>query len=288
MSRARQGGSGFTLIEVLAVVFLTSVVMAFVLDFYVELSRSTARAAVLTRDLRRATGILDRVARDLEGAVLLKKLPEQDPLAHPWVFVAESRGSELGADHVKFDTFSHVTRGSKLHEADLAVVSYVTRDDLDTGLELLRWTSPHLPESLDREFPLPDDEGVLLLADGLVDFGMRFLREDGEWADSWDSSTVAQSGQLPLAVEIELALANEEGLFGEEEAAYFSRTVLLPVRPIEPEQLAPAPAEGEEQGENEDASGLDPAELEALCSLEPALAATLSPQVRAQVEQNCE
>lgn len=281
MSRPDVRSGGFTLIEVLAVIFLTSVVMAFVLDFYVELSRSTTRAAALTRDIRRAATILDRVARDLEGAVLLMKQPEQDPLGHPWIFLAESRGSELGADHVKFDTFSNPVRGTARHQADLAVVAYLTRESLDHGVELLRWSSSQLPEGLDREFPLPEDEDVMLLADGLAGFGMRFLRENGETTDSWDSSTIVESSQLPLAVEIEVALANEEAdRLGEERGVSFSRTVLLPVRPIDPAELTPAAA-------TED-SELSDAEREELCRIPDSLLSTLDPEMRAQIERECD
>jgi len=282
VSRSGARSGGFTLIEVLAVIFLTSVVMAFVLDFYVELSRSTTRAAALTRDIRRAATILDRVARDIEGAVLLMKAPEQDPLSHPWLFLAESRGSELGADHVKFDTFSQQVRGTAPHEGDLAVVAYLTRDSLEHGVELLRWSSSQLPEGLDRDFPLPEDEGVLLLADGLADFGMRFLREDGQMTDAWDSSTIVESGQLPMAVEIEVALSNEEGLLGEERVVSFSRTVLLPVRPIDPQELT-----GTAGGGGADEPILGPAECQELCKAPDAMRDLLPQEQRDQIERDC-
>lgn len=73
--------SGFTLLEVLAVVMLTAVVIGMALDFYLDLSRDTLRATHFTRDIRRATAILDRVARDFQRTVLLAKAPsEDDPL----------------------------------------------------------------------------------------------------------------------------------------------------------------------------------------------------------------
>ncbi len=268
MSAPARRGAGFTLLEVLAVVFLTSIVMGLALDFYVDLSRNTARATAHTREIRRATAILDRLARDFERTVLLRKAPEEDPLNHPWVFVAESRSSGLGADHVKFPTLNHEPRGSRTHEADFAMVAYVTRAGFDEGVELLRWSSPHLPESLDRDFPLPDDERVLLLADGLAGFGVRFLNEAGEWADSWDSSTLLDSGELPLAVEIEVAIVDEERVFGEEDVARFSRMVVLPLRPLDPTDLTgESPEEGAEAAEGEEALELPP-ELESLLTPE--------------------
>jgi type II secretory pathway pseudopilin PulG len=264
---ARRTRGGFTLLEVLAVVFLTSVVIGLALDFYVDLSRSTSRAAATTAGIRRATAILDRVARDFEHTLLKRKEPEADPLYHPWVFLAESRASELGADHVKFQTLSHVAHGSGVRQSNLATVAYLTRSDPDAGVELLRWTTPQ-PQGRQEDFPLPEDEGVLLLADGLADFGVRFLGADGEWTDRWDSSQLLDSSEIPLAVEIEVALFNDEGFYGAEEVARFSRRVLLPVRPIDPADLGGEPAEGE-LPEGVLPEGLDlPPEAEALLTPE--------------------
>jgi type II secretory pathway pseudopilin PulG len=229
----RARATGFTLLEVLAVVLLTAIVIGLALDFYMDLSRDTLRATNFTRDIRRATAILDRVARDFQRTVLLDKAQEEDPLAHPWLFLGESRSSALGADHVKFNTLHQSLSGSDLRESGFAVVAYLTRADLDSdSIQLLRWSWPRLPESLDRDFPLPEDDGVLLLADGLAEFGVRFLGEDGEWRDSWDSSQLEQSGLLPVAVEIELAMAPSEGEPLSDAQVTYSRLVPLPLRPF--------------------------------------------------------
>ena len=45
---------GFTLIEVLAVLFLTALVLGVALDFFVDLSNESAHASESTRELRRA------------------------------------------------------------------------------------------------------------------------------------------------------------------------------------------------------------------------------------------
>ena len=101
---------GFTLIEMLAVLFLTALVIGVALDFYVDLSNQSAHASEVTRDVRRATSLLDRVARDLERTLLVVKPAETDPLSHPWVFIAESRLNLDGADRVKF-----VSRANRRH-----------------------------------------------------------------------------------------------------------------------------------------------------------------------------
>ncbi len=228
---------GFTLIEVLAVMALTGLVLGLALDYYMDLSYASQRATERTREIRQATAVLDRVARDLESAMLIAKPEELDPLLHPWLFLGESHYSDTGADHVKFVTRNHRARSNQSHESDLAVVSYTVRRNDDDRLELLRTSIPRLPESLDREFPLYDSDDLTpLLLDGLASFGILFLSEGGDWISEWDSSQLAQSGELPRAVEIQLALAPEVDDDGfdsldEEEPTVYRRRVLLPVRP---------------------------------------------------------
>ena len=76
----------------------------------------------------------------------------------------------------------------------------------------------------------------MLLADGLASFGVRFIDELGEQTSSWDSSQLIESSELPLAVEIEVALLDPEGDPDAEPQPY-SRRVLLPVRPLDLEEL---------------------------------------------------
>ncbi len=255
MSRRR---AAFTLLEVLAVVLLTAIVLGVALAFYVDLSRASARAADGTRNLRRATAVLDRVARDFERVVLVTKPEETDPLEHPWIFFGEKRRSGQGADRLKFVTRGHVPRSSAARESDLEVVGYSVRDAEDgAGVELLRFASPQLPDGLDREVPDDEEEGAAVLADGLAGFGVTFIDELGESVSAWDSSSLVQSSQLPTAVEIEVALADPDD--PEAEPATFRRRVLLPLRPLDLEELLdPNSAVGgggeEEEGEEDEGS----------------------------------
>jgi hypothetical protein len=202
----------------------------------VDLSRASQRATEHTRGIRRATSILDRVARDFESTVLVAKAPEVDPLDHPWIFLGESRGSDAGADHLKFVRRGHQPRRSEAHESDLEVVAYSLRRSEEDDFELLRWSYPRLPESLDREIPDDESEGAVLLADGLASFGVRFIDEFGAETSNWDSSQLVDSSELPLAVEIELALFDPEA-DPDIEPRLYSRRVVLPVRPLDMQEL---------------------------------------------------
>ena len=239
---------GFTLIEVMAVVFLTAMVLGVTLDYYSDLSNASQRAMDRTREVRRATAILDRVAKDLQGAALVVKPGEMDRISHPWVFLGENRIVEKGSDRLKFVTRSYQPKreSADRHESDLAIVTYKIDENDEGALSLRRRVTPRLPEGLDRDFPEPDE--MLLLTDELDSFSLTFLDEDGAWQDVWDSSQLVRADQLPIAVKIEVALADSlafpdepnadpDGGFGAEGAAPFSRIVVLPMRPLNLEKI---------------------------------------------------
>ncbi|MAE93648.1 MAG: hypothetical protein CL910_03210 [Deltaproteobacteria bacterium] len=278
---------GFTLIEMLFVLLFTAIVLSIAINAYLQLSRQSSAAAALTEGDRRATLTLDRIARDLQETVLIVKPDEVDPLAHPWLFLAEAGRSGEGADRLKFQTRAHRPRGGAEHESDLAVVAFWTAlDERGEALELLRWSSPQLPESLDQAFPRRDDQGVQVLADGVASFGIRLQDEDGAWTDRWNSSTLERSSQLPVQAELQLALLDPESLDGVGTAPPDPRVrrVLLPIRPLD---LAPEESgEPDEEGDDEDDDAADcvtvaqcraanPEVFDAFLSTDPALEALI-------------
>jgi prepilin-type N-terminal cleavage/methylation domain-containing protein len=223
---------GFTLIEVMAVVALIGFVFFVALNFYTELARATTRASDHTRGVRRASGILDRVARDIEGAFLMVKPADMDPFAFPWIFLGQTRLGGDASDRLKFITRNHDPTRTDSAETNIAVVAYITESAEDDSISLYRWSSPRLPESLDKDFPRGGDDGAFLLAEGLRYFGFYFLGEEGELRSEWDSSMVLESSSLPLAVEIQLSLMPDSEDAVEEPPVYRKR-VLIPVRPID-------------------------------------------------------
>jgi type II secretory pathway component PulJ len=231
--------AGFTLLEVLGVVLLTALVFTAAVNFYRDLSRKSTHAVELTRDVRIASAILDRVARDLEGTVLVTKPDAKDPLEHPWIFLAASQDEARGADQLKFMTRSHVPRTGSQHESDFEVVAYMLHQDEQGGFELLRWSSPQLPDGLDRSFPSGPLDGALVLAHGIAGFGVRLLTDTGEWKSTWDSSEVADADKLPLAAEISLTLVDAQALdkASPEAAAPYVRRVFMPLRPLDLDKM---------------------------------------------------
>ncbi len=236
---ARPHKAGFTLLEMLAVIFLMSIVLFVAIDFYLDLSVASNTAAEQTRNARRAVGLLDRVARDLEGALLLKKPDAVDPIAWPWLFLAESESAESGAERVKFVRRGHHPNAESAAESDLELVSWIIAPGADGegDLELRRASWPQLPESLDRSFPTAETSD--LVAAGLASFGIQFQDDDGAWTGRWDSTTLAGASELPRVAEIEVSFRTGPG--ADDVEGPYLRRVLLPLRPIDlEEQLAQA------------------------------------------------
>lgn len=274
--------SGFTLIEVLAAVFLTAIVMTVAITFFIGLSDATDAASKKTRNGRQAVTVLDRVARDLEGAYLVAKPEERDPLDHPWFFVARSEEGQPGADRIEFITHNHRPRNPYDHGSDVAVVTWLLRPDPDApGYQLLRAVVPGLPGGF-QEFLPPDDERFMVVAENIEHFAMRFLGDEQDWVDEWDSSQVERAGLLPRAAEIEISYLPElpEGVedfddfgrldAGGDEAPVYLRRVMIPMRPVDVQAMLQAAIDDAQKGGQQPQKAGDGGELPpALEGLEP-------------------
>jgi hypothetical protein len=256
---------GFTLFEVLGVVLVTSLLLGAAISFYLNLTRQAVRATETTREARRAAALVDRIAADLEHTLLVKKPPDADPLSRPWLFFAEPRysqpGGQRGSDQLKFIR-REVPRASDGPASDLAMVAYMLQRREDgPNFELRRWSTTELPDGLDREFPRSDDPDSFVVADDLSYFALRFLDESGQWKDRWDSTQLVESGELPLAVEIEVALAprevppEAEELEPAAEPLHYAREVALPLRPLDLEALLKPDEQKQTQVADNEAGG---------------------------------
>ena len=198
--------AAFTLIEVLAAVFLTALVMSVAISFFVSLSDSTDAATQKTLQGCQALAVLDRVARDLEGAFLVSKPQALDPLSHPWSFVAESEVGDSASDRVRFVSRSYRPRNRLGHGSDLAVVNYILEPaENGPGFDLLRSVLPGLPADSGEGFGSDADESFMLVADRIRHFGLHFMSGDLEWHEVWDSTQLEHSSALPRAAKIEIA-----------------------------------------------------------------------------------
>jgi prepilin-type N-terminal cleavage/methylation domain-containing protein len=239
-SREVSDPAGFTLIEVLAAILLTSIVLSVAVGFYLNLSNASTTAVETMREQLHATAVLERITRDLSGATLLTAAEDTDPLSHPWYFASASQHAFGGADALKFISRSQRPKVSAYHVSDLAQVAYFTMQEEDGTLTLFRWTAPSLPLRYDPVFPSAEDPRSFVLAEGLHSILFRFRTEEGEWVDEWDSTQLVRSGKLPTAVEVAISTAPAPGdadLLLDEEPPAFVRMIVLHQRPLDLAQM---------------------------------------------------
>lgn len=221
---------GFTLLEVIAVVLLTGILITFTTDFYLDLSHQSRAALDTARHARRAVVLLDRIARDLESAMLVRKPGPVDPLVHPWLFLAESDDPALGAQRLKFSSHGRRPRNPDAAESDVEMVAWqLARTDDGDDYQLVRWSSPRLPPGRDLSFPTVEESEPVTR--GIAEFGVFLTGEAGEPVARWDSTALTDSSELPLLAEIRLSLYADAET--DEVVGPFLRQVVFPLPPLD-------------------------------------------------------
>ena len=263
MSKAARRQQGFTLIEVLAAFFMTTVILVFVAGIFRENGRQRSAASELLRVETTATAALELLAQDLEGALFVARPPTRDPRDHPWVFIAD-RNTDLGATQLRFTT-QNVPRSNLGENAStwVEVAYFLVEDEFENDQEtdgpsftLWRWRSNRPPSVSNQRFPDADDLGSARIAEGIANFGVTFLDADGGSVDEWDSTLSVGASPMPIAAEIRLVLYRDARSGESDQSTLqipgktYERHVSLPMhRPIDLAALLEAAA-----GESGDAS----------------------------------
>jgi len=240
---------GFTMIEVLAAVLLTSIVISVAVSFQLNLGTTTTMARERLRTQRHAVALLDRISRDLAGAYFIAATDSAARKTNPWIFLSDRHFSEDGnADAIKFITRNYRPQDLDGHNSDLAVVAYYLNPMEDSrGYELMRWRQPHMPQVYDPTFPELDDPDADVVGENVAYFGLSMIDVTGAEVPEWNSSLKQGRAALPIGVTIEIAMldpreinadpdADEHDDFDpddEDETNIYSKTVVLPLRPLD-------------------------------------------------------
>jgi hypothetical protein len=230
--------AGYTLIEILGAFFILTVILLLVTGIFVENGRQRETAIERMRETLSAVGALELLAEDLEGAIFLTRTADADPDSHPWRFVAESP-DELGATALRFVTQNAPQSSIAEHASGWVEVIYFLEQEDDGEWVLWRWRSPRPPSGSDFDFPDSSDPGSMRLAVGVSSFGVRFLDDQGEWFDEWDSTFLPPLQALPQEAELSLVLMRparegeaEDGAL-EVPGLLHKRRVAIPMRPLD-------------------------------------------------------
>ncbi len=249
MSRVRS--AGFTLLEILIAIAVTAMLVFLAVQVHLDIQTDLERVHAGRDRSRSAQILLDRIARELVGTILVVKQEGQNRLYHPYFFVGDDRVFGSGdSDAIRFITLSPSRPAGQHASGGIRMVSYAVEPDGGEGFNLLRQEDP-LPDGLDTAIRV--DQGQVI-AEELAGFTLRYLNEEtGEWEERWDSTDIARLDRLPLAVEVQVELLQEEPEDPEEleddadSDAAFSRIVHLHMRPIVQQELEP-----EDAGEDEE------------------------------------
>lgn len=247
--------AGFTLLELLIAIGITSLLVSAAVQAYISISRAQERAHGGEDRDRAALVLLDRIERELVGTLLVLKPEDADRLGHPYVFVGEDRVFGSGdSDALRFITLTPARPpGGQLSDG-IRMVSYGLEPRPDEGVDLLRQEEP-LPDRLEKRISIADGQVVM---EQLAFFRLRYKDDETEeWTEWWDSTALELLDRLPEAVEMSVQLyeLNEEEEL--EAGREHKRVVRLPVRPLGSEGFPPGEGpsdedEGEDENEEEE------------------------------------
>ena len=265
-SAAHTRRMGFSMIEVMGAVLLTSIVISIAVAFQINLGSATQNARERLRSQRQAVALLDRMSRDIAGTYFIApRITNGAPESTPWIFLTIQDFLDEGltsdsSNAIKFVTRNYVPQDIDGHSSDLAVVAYYVEPQEDRpGYQLMRYRSTHMPITYDPSFPQADAPNTDVVGEDIASFKIRVINQTGGVDPKW--SSIRKSGQLalPLGVKLEISMLTtdeiiaaeldedfeipierdeedgEDGEDGEEDGdrKTFAKTVMLPLRPLD-------------------------------------------------------
>ncbi|MEA2626238.1 MAG: hypothetical protein QOD06_2283 [Candidatus Binatota bacterium] len=272
---------GFTLLEITITLAILGVVLVVVYGVFAQTLASKEHVETKVELSSTARVVLDRIIRDLEGAVGRLELrpaavaassaappPTPTPAAPgaagvvppqsapELLFVARdhTEGS-VPFDELAFSAFVPRATGRGTAATDLATIHYfvVPNEEHPASRALYREAQSSLAGvAFDAERPDPGQTALLL--DHIA--GLRFRFFDGkEWVEEWDSNDGRRYAKMPLGVEITLLVWSDD-----EQVESYHTAVDLPMAAElgRGPQVARAPEESDfPENENEPDDGDD-------------------------------
>ncbi len=224
--RSRSHSYGFTLVEVLLAIFITSIVLSIIYVSYTGSLRVINSSEKQTEIYRKARIALERMVEDLESVYLA--VPEQVSMDSGWDFLLKGEKKELAerrADTLSFVSRSHISfSDDKPAYVKTEILYDVTERSEDGPLVLTRSDRPTLYKHQGEISERYD------LCEGLEAVTFSYRDKEGEVYEAWDPTGYELSDKplderLPALVTINLSFKNE---LDPEEPMTFSTSVVLP------------------------------------------------------------
>ncbi|MEJ2744777.1 MAG: type II secretion system protein GspJ [bacterium] len=229
-----RGRRGFTIVEVLMAILITSVIAGIIYGSYMGGLRIIYASQKDMERTHMADVILDRITSDLACAFLRA---DKEYL----IFVGGGGDGEYSSDSLTFISSNHERASRDARESTLSEVSYFLDPDGGDDLYILRREDPSLD---DDPFSGGDTR---IIGEGVAELRFEYNGEGG-WTSSWDSR---ENSSLPTAVRVSLVFRTEEAGGGEEgEEAVRSSTFVT-------ETAVPAGGDWEEEEGEEEEEGAE-------------------------------
>lgn len=212
--RGHKHRSGFTLIEVMAAVLLSAIVITVAVSFQINLGSATNSARERLRTQRQAVALLDRISRDLASTYFIAPNKRVKAGVHPWIFLTGRDFAPEGqSDKIKFITRNYQPQSLDRHASDLAVVAYYLTEESDRpGFKLMRWRETRMPQEYDPSFPAEDDPYADVIGENIASFTLTMIDNSGSEVGDWNSSRRGARNSVPVAVQIEISMLDPSQL----------------------------------------------------------------------------
>ncbi len=217
--QSQDSSKGFTLLELLLAVTITSLLFAVLYTSFFKIIEAKEAAEEELELYHEARLLLAKISEDISMAFKPKQKESTKV-----IFYGVNNEDK---DSLQFATFSHLRIGRDIKESDQCEVGYylkpVSEDKENQLYFLMRREDPTIDD-------LPEEGGLeYAFSDRVLAINLRYLLNEGEVVDDWDSRTARGRG-LPNAVEITLVLRGNRG-----KDIKITTTALIPIRALNQE-----------------------------------------------------
>ena len=198
----RGSEGGFTLLEVLVSMAILVIIMAALYSAYTTNVEAIQIARQNGEVHQTARIVLDRIAKDLQSALIQVSVPSEKVKLG---LIAEDREIDgKRADHIDFTTVTHLPLTEKGPASDLCEVGYFVDEDSEGQvLVLFRRDDPSVDEDFTQGGTLQE------IARDVVEFNLAYQDSMGEVSDRWNTLEGSSGSRLPVLIRVRLVLRDE-------------------------------------------------------------------------------
>jgi general secretion pathway protein J len=201
---------GFTLLEILLALFISSIVLSIIYAAYTGTFRNINETESQSELYQMARVTLERMKEDLESVYLPPPVGDEEFEEEGfWSTGFLGKAVEIdgrSADTLRFLSTAHLVFDEEDKEAGVAQIVYdvIESGEEEEGFVLYRSDRSEFEQGVEEE------EGAgLVLCEGIRAIDLIYYDDKGQDYEGWDSMEVEEEGRLPARVSIVLEFVNK-------------------------------------------------------------------------------